>query len=238
MPTYLTLCQDARRECGIAGADGTPTAVTGQTGQMLDLVRWVSDGYVKLQNRAFWKWMRRAFTFNTVIGTREYAYGAVTDVDAGGAITRFRRWWVNDEYRQPRIYLTSGGVTGERYLQYIPFSSFYRLYMVGPNSTQSGPPYHVSVDDQNRLVLGPKPDAVYTVGGDFQRSAQVLAVDGDVPELPADFHPLLVYEAMRRYAGKKSAPEVMSRAVSEGNPLLRQLELDQMPPWDLGAPLA
>jgi hypothetical protein len=235
--TFLQLCQDASRECGV---DSTgPSAVTGQTGEFLRLVNWVKNAHTELQNRyPNWRWMRKPFTVNTVASTDTYAYTACTDTETTAAITRFKRWWADDIYRAFTIYLTSGGVSGQRDLIWTPYEYFKRLYKFGPQQSNTGPPIHVSVDDNNKIVLGPNPDAIYTVGGDYQRGAQVLAANADTPEMPSDFHQLPVYMAMKKFAGYESAPEVMTRAVNEGNVLMRQLELDQLPMMGLAEPLA
>lgn len=235
--SYLSLCQDLRRECSISGTG--PTATTGQTGEYLRVVTWIKNAYTEIQNRsARWRWMRSRFTVNTVADDSSYAYGDCTDSRLSAAISRFRRWWLLDDegYSNITAYLSSGGVSGEYYLIPLDWNDFRYLYRRGTQT--SGVPAHVSVDPQNNLVLGPAPSAVYVVSGEYQMSAQVLAANADTPEMPSDFHQLIVYEAMRKYAGYQSAPEVMSRAVNEGNAILRDLELDQLPRMRVGGPLA
>lgn len=237
MSTFLQLCDDASREMGV---DSTgPTAVTNQTGEFLRIVNWVKNSYIELQNRyEYWRWMRKPFTVNTVASTDTYASTACTDTEAAAAISRFKRWWADDVDRPFTIYLQASGVSAQQRLIWVPYDYFKRVYKFGPQQSVTGPPIHVSVDDNNKIVLGPNPDAVYVVGGDFQRSAQILAADGDIPEMPANFHQLIVYMAMRKFAGYESAPEVMTRAVNEGNALMRQLEANQLPMIGMAAPLA
>jgi hypothetical protein len=235
--TYLQLCQDVVRECGIPGTG--PSAITGQTGELARVVAWVKNAYTEIQNRyPDWRWLRKPFTFNTVAGTDAYAYGSVTDGEASALITRFSRWWANDLDRRPTIYLSSGGVTGEHWLIWVPYSFFKRLYRFGPQTTARGMPIHISVNDANKLVLGPNPDAVYVVQGEYQKNAQVLAANSDTPEIPVDYHQLIVCRAMAKYAGFESASDVMLRATTEGNPLMRQLEANQRPQMRLAGPLA
>ncbi len=237
MPTFLQLCVKTRRECDLAGTG--PTTVLSQTGKLEKIVNWVADAYTEIQGRyPNWRWMRKPFTVNTVASTDTYAYTACTDTEAGTVISRFKRWWADDECRRFTIYLSSGGVSGQRWLIWMPYDIFKVLYKFGQQQSQTGAPIHVSVDDNNRIVLGPNPDAVYVVGGDFQRSAQVLAADATVPEMPADYHMLAVYVAMRKYGASEAAVEVFSRGQLEGGRMLRQLELDQLPQMCLGGPLA
>ena len=95
----------------------------------------------------------------------------------------------------------------------------------------------MTIDPQRNLILGPKPDAAYTITGEYQMSAQVLAADGDTPEMPSDYHQLIVYSAMKKYGGFHSAPEVSARGITEGNALMRQLESNQRPEVTLAGPL-
>lgn len=234
---YLALCRQAVQDCDVSGSGTTPTTVVSQTGQLKLIVDWVKNAYIEIQNKhTDWRWMRRQFTFNTVNNDGIYEYGDCTDVDASAVITRFDRWWA-DDYEFPfTIYAQAAGVAAERDLQYLPWSYFKRMYRRG--TQVSGPPAHVSVDDANRLVLGPKPDGIYVVSGEFQRSAQILAADADIPEMPTQFHMLIVYRAMMKYAGFESAPEVYDTGNAQATMMIRQLEANQKPMPRMAPPLA
>lgn len=236
--TYLELCRKLAREAELTASASVPTAVTSQTGQLGRVVGWVADAWVDIQNRheGRWKWLKRAFSFDTVAATSTYAYGSVTDVDAGAAITRFARWDVEKPEDPPFAYLQSSGVGSQFRLQWMPFDIFRQRYRFG--SQTDNRPVHISVDEQNRIVLGPAPDAIYVVTGFFYRSAQTLAADGDTPEMPSQFHSLVWREAIQMYAANSVASEVFTRAVREGTRTMRQLERNQLPQLYWPEPLA
>lgn len=235
--TYLELCRALRRECGVSGTSTTPSAVTSQTGEMLRLVNWIKDAWIEIQGRhSDWRWMRRAFTVNTVLGDGVYTYGDCTDVDAAAPITRFGQWWAHDIELPFTTYLQSTGVGGERDLPYIDWAQFRYMYRRGTQNNNV--PSYVSVDPGDQLVIGPKPDGVYVVNGDYQRSAQILAVDDDTPEIPTQYHMLIVYEAMKKYAGYEAAAEVYDRGNEQATKLMRQLEANQKTQIRLAPPLA
>lgn len=236
MADYLTLSQDYAIECGIS-EDGTdPSAVTSQTGELLQAVRNIKQSWLDIQNRhTDWRWMRRSFTVNTTASDDSYAYTDVTDVDAGVEISRFARWLFDDPDKPARCYLTSEGVGAEYWLNWAPWDYFQRIYKIGTQN--DGKPAHISIDPQNNLVLGPAPDAVYTVTGDFMRGAQTLAANADTPDMPDRFHPLIVYYAMEHYGYFEAAIEVVQRAEKMSGRLMRQLENDQLPKVKLGAPM-
>jgi len=231
--SYLTLSVDARQECRVAGTG--PAAVTSQTGVLKDIVDWVSQAYTEIQERhTNWNWMRSTFTVNTVSGTDTYAYGTCTDSRLSATITRFARWWPLDEdgFNNMTCYLTSGGVSGEGYLAYLPWSQFRNRYKRGTQN--NGKPIHVTIDPQRQLVFGPKPDDIYTINGEYQLSPQILAADGDTPEMPTQYHRLIVYRAMEKYGAANASLEVFQRGGLEGNRMMRALENDQLPKMEFG----
>lgn len=238
MSTFLELVQAAARECGVPGSG--PTSVLNQTGELGRFVSWVRESWTDLQNeQTSWRWMTGNFTIQTTASVGKYAYDAsgVTDEDSAAAISRFDRWW--DERVQ--IYLTSAGLGGRHFIPFEPWDSFYFTWLTGnPNP---GYPASFSIDPQNRIRLGPVPDAIYTVTGEYQKSAQILAEDIDTPEMPSRFHRLIVAMAMKRYAAFEAAPEVHAAADQiengeKGRPGLRQaLQANQLPPPRFAAPL-
>lgn len=239
MSTNLQLCNELAQEAGVSGAAASISAVTGQTGQALRLVNWISRSYTEIQRRHnHWRWLRSRWTVPTVAGTDTYAYGSCTDSRLTGVITRFARWLPFDDggAANIKIYLTSSGVSGERWMVNIPWDYFQSIYKRGTQN--NGVPVHIAIDPQNQLVVGPKPDAIYTLSGEYMMSAQVLAANGDTPEMPSDFHDLIVYRAMEKYGRFYAAGEVLARGEREGGRLMRQLEMDQLTPISLGESLA
>lgn len=238
MSTYLELCQSLRQEC-YTSYSNQPTTVAGQTGAMANVVTWISKSYKDIQLRYDnWRWMRSNFTVNTVASTDSYDYTDCTDTKTGSAISRFSHWWANDPADGFRSYLTSGGVSGQQWLRYLEYEKFRSFYKFGAQQSQTGQPFVVSVDDDEKIVLGPNPDAIYTISGSYQRGPQILTLDADEPDMPERFHDLIVYWAMQRYAIKAVAPEVLARANLEGGRLMRALEQSQLPKIRLGGPLA
>ena len=235
MSTYLQLSNKLREKCGISGSD--LTAVTSLTGESKRVVGWIAEALVDIESRyTDWRWMRKGFTVNTVASDGIYASGDCTDTDTSVAIASFSHWWAHDELDPFKCYLSSGGVGGEYRLNYLPWEDFKWLYRMGTQNNSQ--PIHVSVDHANNLVLGPVPDAVYVVSGDFQRAAEVLAANGDTPDMPARFHMLVVYEAMKKYATYEGAGEVFADGNREASRMMRQLEADQRPSMRLSGPLA
>lgn len=238
MSEFLQLCKDTCRECGVAGGEDAISAVANQDGELGRLVGWVKQSWTEIQreHRSNWRWMRVGFTVNTVADDDTYAYTDCTDVLASTPIARFARWRFNDRNDPPKIYLTSSGVGTQTWLTVADWDDFKGIYRIGTQN--SGYPAFIAVDPQNNLVLGPKPNGIYTVTGDFIRSAQVLAADADIPEMPSDFHDLIVYRAMQKYGFFESAPEVLARGREQEGLLMGQLRQDQLPSFRQAGPMA
>lgn len=196
-------------------------------------MQWIADAYTELQQEQDeWRWLRKSFTVNTVASDGAYAYTDCTDTVTAVAIARFSRWYQNSF----KCYLSSAGVGGEYELYWLPWEQFRRIYRY---STQTdGPPVHVSEDPTQAFVLGPKPDAVYVVSGDYYLGPQILSADANTPEMPTRFHRLIVYDAMLKYGGHRAAPEAMLRAATESSRLRSALYRDQLPQITTGRSLA
>lgn len=225
--TFLQLCQKLAREVGASPAGNLPSIVTGQTGGLLQIVNWVAEAWNDIQLKEDWEWMRHGFTFETTIDDDTYPYSAISDATASAAITRFARWHLYDAESPPKIYLTSAGIGTQTDLSPVTWEYFSRLYRTGTQAP--GHPAHIAVDPQKNLVIGPKPNAAFTITGEYYRSPQTLAVDGDTPEMPTRFHDLIFYKAMEKYAYYESAQEILARAEKGMGPLSFQLECDQVP---------
>lgn len=239
MSTFLQICQATARECGVAQGGTYPTSVTSQTGVLNKIVYWVRDAWIEIQGRPVeWRWMRVGFTLTTSAGDDTYTYGDATDEITASAITRFRRWRVDDIDDRAKCYLQSGGQAGEYWLNYLPWNDFKHIYKIGAQATVQGQPQHITISPRNQIVLGPIPNDIYVISGDYERGAQILSANDDEPEMPSDFHNLLMYEAMIRYGYDQSSPELVNRGANFSNILLRQLEADQGERMTLGPPLA
>lgn len=220
---YLQLCQRACREFGMSGAG--PTTVTGLTGEYKRLSEWIATAWDDIQiEHPDWFWLRESFSFTTTGGDRQYSSS-----DAGIA-SRFAAW----DTQSFRLYKTSQN--DEIELEPISYEMFRTYYIVGPQT--QGRPLYAAVDPSLDLLLGPTPDAVYTVSGEYFKSSQSLSVDSDTPEMPSQFHMAIVYRAMMLYGRYEGAPELIQDGAVNYRRILRQLSLNQLPTFDLPGALA
>lgn len=241
---YLQLCQRTAQECGVASSaaiTSTLTTVIGAQGSLGRICNWVADAWNELQMlHDDWDWMRSSnllgagVSFTTVAGQASYPLGTTAgtvgvDVDSFGK-------WDRDSFRN---YATAGGFSGEMFLDEIPYDTWRNAYMLGAMRTVQTRPVAIAVGPDQSLCLGPPPDGLYTITGDYFVAPSVLAADIDTPAgLPTRFHLLIVYRAMMKYAGYESAPEVMERGSSENMRMYAQLEALRAPFISFGGALA
>jgi hypothetical protein len=219
--TFLELCVRLREEAGISG--NGPSTVVAQTGEMKRIVNWVNQAWEDVQNaRANWNWMRSEFSFQSVADQAGY-----TSAEAGIA-TRFRDWDVNTI----KSYKTSVGISNEIELAEMTYFGYRSVYLTG--SQPSGTPICFAIGPDRKLLLGPKPDGIYTVNGQYWKAPQALTLDADVPEMPTEFHMLIVWMALERYGIYESAGEVVAAGQKYGKRLMNRLEINQLP--DVTAP--
>lgn len=225
--TFLQGVQRLALECGVPTA---PSAVTSQSGEMLRLVDWYQQAYIEIQELHHdWQWLTNDFTFNTTSTQQAY-----TPAQAG--ITDFGAW----KLQSMRAYTQGNAYKDEQLLIPVPYEVFRNQYMYGNMRTTYARPMSFAIDPATKsLLLGPIPDATgWTVLGQYFRKPTTLAANGDTPVLPDKFHMAIVYKAMISYGMFEAAPEVVQRGQQGYGAMLAQMEIDQIPGFGFGAPLA
>lgn len=239
MSTYLQLCQGVCREAGIAQGEAAISAVTGNSGDLQRIVKWVAGEWVEIQNMhgGSWRWLRRTASVNTTASDGEYEYGDFTDATDAAVISRFNRWSIENPRDFAKCYLTSGGQGSEYWLNFIPWNDFKSIYKIGSGASVTGAPAHITIDPNNNIHLGPIPDDTYTITLDYYMSPQSLSANSDTPECPSQFHDVIMWKAVARYGYYKLKKEAIASGEAKSSKLLRQMQMNQMPRIALGAPL-
>lgn len=219
MSTFLELCRDTRQEAGIAGL--SPTTVLNQVGEAKRVVDWVRQSYIDIQLESRqWRWLTGQFQFTTIPGKEAYsAFDAGIHVPP--AVNRFKSW----NLKSVRIQLN--GLQDQRVLAPIDYEAYRSIYLTGPRIP--GWPTVVSESPDRKLLLGHFPNVAYTVVGEFQKTPQVLLGNNDVPEMPEEYHSLIVWWALTKYGRFESAPEVYQDAKENVRRLMSALRNDQLP---------
>lgn len=224
---FLELVNRTRQEGGISGA--ALASLGGTLSQESQRVKsWVNDAWREVQLHCKdWDFMRGDFTVNTVAADNTY-----TATDA--ALTDFRNW----KRDSLRVYSTAIGTNDETVLRFLEWERFRDMYLFGAQRDVQGKPWLFSVKPDKSLILGPVPDAAYTVVGEYFKSPSALVGDTDAPTIAAEHHMLIVWRAVLHYGLYESASEVVARAELNIKREMTRLEADQAPEITWGGPLA
>lgn len=228
---YLQLINRARQECGVSGPD--LATVVGQVGEMRRFVNWVQQAWTEIQTAqdCGWLFLNQPFDFVLVPGQQTYP---IDQLPVSAAAPDFRAW----DHNKFRIYTDTVNFGDEMILPFMDWPTFRNTYQYGQMQTETQKPSCVSEDPYKSLLFGGVPDQAYHVRGRYWRQPQVLTLDTDVPLAPTYYHMLIVYRTMMYYAMFEAASEVLAAGEKWYTQMMRQMEVDQMPPVTFGYPLA
>jgi hypothetical protein len=248
---FLALCKRMASESGTLDP-ATLVSVTDQTKRAGKVIGWVGDAYREIQQLQprGWPWQMDRFTGGlTVAGQAAYTGVVLT----GSA--RFRRFICDVErkdagYYPFSAYLQADGVATEYPLLEClgGWGTFIARYMRG--TPLSGKPLEYAINPQTgNLHLGPTPDDIYMINGEFVKTNQILRVAGDVPEMPghdadADFqhgdgHMIIVWKGLMRLTEFDEGTFSLAAATTEFNRCLASLTgSEALPPITVqGSPI-
>lgn len=229
---YLQLAQRLSSEVGASGTG--PTSVIAQTGMNLRMVNWIASAWLEIQGlHNTWNWMREKFEWETVANTGDYLPADITNTLTGNQMTDLR-YWYKDTFRCQK---KSIGIQDEQWLvewEYYVFRNTYRFNVQVP----SRPVVFAENPQGKAIMLGPYPDDVYIIRGEYQKKAWSLVNNDDEPDIPEAYHMMIVYKAMISYGLFEAAGEVIQHGQDEYQRLLTQLEHEQLQEVYLGNPLA
>lgn len=205
----------AYEECGISGTP--PADVATATGEAKRLLRWVRESYRQIQLQSDWTFMRAVGSLTTVASTATYAPGAFT---GSPGVRAWIRW-------NAMIYDPAIGKSNENFLTFLKLDDFERLYRF--NVHDENRPVHWTVDESNRVILGPTPDKAYEVTIRYWKTAAELTLGTDEPVFNSSYHTIIVYRAMMKYARFEAAPEIFDDAKEDYTADLRRMADEYLP---------
>lgn len=243
---FLAICKKVCYEAGIAGGANAITTVVGNVGEIHRVTQYVRDALREIENKyqhsgQYLRYQLRSFTLTTVAEQAAYEWddAAVVDEETDEVFDRFQVWLLKDYNDPPRIYLQSATVATQGYLVYMPWLDFKRRYRIG--TQVSSAPQDITIDNRNRLVLGPTPNDVYIVNADLILGPQDLNLGDDPnvnePIMPGNFHEVIAWRALMEYGLHESAPEVVTRAENKYTTWLADLEANQLCDLPMAGPM-
>ena len=217
MASFLTLVQELVSELGIGGANqgaSVPTAVVGQTGQLWNAVNWVIKANNNI-NLLHTDWQYLATEYSEVLTIGSTAVAAHSGTESAKMWDR-RSFWIDRDS------------TRAAPLTWLDWESFRTDVLPGATPTSFSKPSIITQKRNGSLILDVPSDLAYTLTGEFYRVPTLLAADADIPEMPVEYHRLIICEAAVKYGNKEAALEVINGMEAEYAYLIEKLEGDQL----------
>lgn len=233
MTTFLQLCQNVARESGTLESSALSTVV-GATGRLEKVVFWTREAWTRIQNdRDAWLFHRKEFSVDLIAGTARYR------PEGSFQITDLAKWITardEDGDWPVSLYDQDIGVSDEGQIAFIPWHTWRKAFDRGAQ-TNNRPTYY-SVSPTNELVFGAIPDKAYKARGEYQRTAQELTLDTDIPLCPPRFHSIIQYRALMFLHEHDEAQFNLGGAAGNFVDILNDMERDQLPDISISGPLA
>lgn len=218
--TYLELCQKLSAESGIMSGLKVPLTVNSQSGTLKNIVGWTADAWNDVQGLSQdWRWMRGEYEREILPGLRSYS-------PASMGAARHAKWITTSSV----TVSSPDDATGrETFLKYVPWGTFRSHRLVGTSRYVSRIPVEWSIDPQDQFVMWPMPEAAYVIRGEYQKSAQTLLMDSDIPELPLGHHDLIWKSALVILAVQTESMEQLGPWMRQANSARARLFNTQLP---------
>lgn len=223
--TFLELVNAVRTECDAAGVD--PTTLASLNKENSRLKNWVNAAWREIQQLHDGRLNFMLADFTVALTNNVWQYNPTA---APFSLTNFRVF----KRDTMRLYATASSYADEQELPYVDFSVFKRQYRFGSTRIEQGRPSVWSVDEHRNLVFGLVPNAGWTVEGQYYRKPTELVADGDSPDMPSEYHMLIVYKAMLKDGEWEWSDNQKSRAVRELRRIQTAMEIEQLPGVSLG----
>lgn len=222
--TYLDLVRRLRQEGRSTGVSTTPTTVEGTlTGDTRDWADWIAESWHRIQMaKQGWRWMYD--DVEIAINTTDRDYDLTDAFPVQADRDRFSYWkWGGCKYK-----VTSEGLAGERPVPHLLWENHVRADYGTVLTAQR--PSRIIIMPDDALRLQEKVSEVGTLTARYYKAPQTLALDEDEPEMPAEFHMLIVWDALVDHAVGDLAQEQLVRAERRRDQLWYQLVNRQLEP--------
>lgn len=208
---FITMAQEVRKRVGLQGTGPSSVDATGAEGLMISLVK---DTWNDIQNkREQWKWMRSSKTSNLSVGVTEY-----TPLTIFGPNNRFKSWYKDTLY-----------ITKDSKKHWIPFMEYDAFIYKNINNITNNPVSEFTIRPYDYALIINPPDQMYVFEIGYKKSNQVLTLATDVPEMPSDYHDLIVYETVARYSLSIGMAHIYQEYTQKAEDLWGDLYREQNP---------
>lgn len=209
-----------------------PTAVTGQTGVLAEMVQWVVNAHDDIcRSRTQWAFMRGSLEVTLAEGSRTISKATI---EADTATFDSIRPYVTNNGAFLGIRPDGVADAAEETVQYVPYQHWSGTYDAAPLST--GQPRYFTVTPDQGLEFDTLPDRDYVIRSNFDKKVVALTVNGSLPMFPERYHNAIVWWAIVHYycLSRDKTQELRAKADMELKRELNKLYNEQLPDMTIG----
>lgn len=222
MPTFLELAQSAAWESGTVSNRGEPSTVDERSGRAARFIGWVEREWTAIQRRhELWAFRQGDMQSVTAPLVAEQSAAAM-------GLARFTSWRLKDRDGRPLAYV------GDRPLSVVTWDEMRAMQ----RRPEVGLPRMIAVAPNLRIVLHPTPDAMLPISLAYIKAPQVLTLATDIPEMPEEFHDVIMFGALVRMGRFDEAVSQVPEWRMEHRRIIGEMERLLLPPVRFGGPLA
>jgi len=212
---YLQLCQRMVSQYGLSGGTG-PTTTHNQIGELGNVCSWISDACLMVDNM----WEDWRYLWNAYAGTLSVASVTPSPVTQQGINVRR---WVRKALKCRQASPLAPTWTP---LAFMPFQQ-WQIQVDSDTQLPGAPVFWTELPD-NTIAFDRPADQPYNLKGAFYQSPTALANDTDIPAMPPEYQRIIIIRALKFYADRENAPELVQSSVSEWPDLLEKLQSSQI----------
>lgn len=230
---YLQLAQKVHLilRIGEETPGSQPTAVTGQTGILSEMVQWVREAHRDIcLDSSEWNFMRAGGTFSLAMGVRSISKAAMLVAQPTyGKLAPF----VTNENGYVGQVPTGDANAAEQVVIYVPYQDWQGNYDAVPIPT-GAPTYFTILPDQS-LEFDAFADRNYTIRSNFRKQVVPLAANTDEPMFDSDYHDCIVWWAIVHYycPSRDGTDGLLKKANIELARCMSKLRNEQLPEFTI-----
>lgn len=191
--TRLQLTRKLGRWSGTVLPSDITDTVAPATDFIGDMVEFIDQAWIDIQlfKQSRWLWMRHQldYTVALVASTRTLAMSAIDST-----CKRLIPFIEPDTYPDFYVLLKHPTTDAIHKCRFVPYPLWRGYYDRGDRPENK--PVRYTVRPDGTLEFDPTPDVAYTVSTDWAHKPTALAADGDAPDMPDEYHMLVVWWAM------------------------------------------
>lgn len=209
--SYLDLCKALVAELGVAG--GNIAAVTGQSGELGNIVRWVADADLYIHNLwADWKFTWTSGPTGQLVNANGDTISSITDM--ASEIER-------------GLVLKAETVSAYR-PRWMPWPQFREQFKTRPKQTNPTPGYW-TVRPDGVIELSEKVTDNTAWSLEYYRVPTRMVNNNDLSLIPTRFDRIIIARAAIMYGVREDAPEIVSGFAAEYDDTLEKMESAYLP---------